>query len=583
MVQVLDNGARIQYTTLAAQTVFVYPFLIFEDTDLLVYLRGPADPVDPPGELLTLNVDYTVQGVDQENGGTITLTVAAAINSILTIERKVPATQLVDFTVGGKFTGETLNFVMDKLTLLIQQVEMLLEKRGLLYLATEELGIGQTTLPKLPPNTGVGIPIWSANGAGNLVGGLCDETTTCSTLRTDLLSQTQGAPGTDNVGFYDPDDGGVTLTAELIKLLDRTYPPNPVIGGDFGNNPWQRDTTFAFLGFASQYTADRVLWAQTNAAYSTSIVKDTTDVPLTPDFLSQASFKITNNAIVAPAAGDLMNFNHRIEGYRIQNFISGNFTVSFWVKSNKTGIYNVAVMGNSTLSDRYISEFSVNSSGVWEFKSINVVPPPTLPGTWNFDVNTGMQLSITLAAGANRLIAPASADTWISSTLALGTTNQVNFADSVGNEMLIQAINIRPGINSNKFIFRSAQEELFLCQRYFEKSYNISDPLSTITKVGAMRWGGIATVSDIYLDFMATTFKVTKRATPVIRICNPNTGALNSINLWDLAGNVSVADRTVVAVLEPSESNLGFIQISVATPLLDNEYWQAHWLAESEL
>ncbi len=582
MVQVLDNGARIQYTTQTGQTIFTYPFLIFEDTDLLIYLRGPSDPVDPPGELLTLNVDYTVQGADNENGGTITLTSAPVANSILTIERDVPATQLVDFTVGGKFTGETLNFVMDKLTLLIQQNEMLLEDRGLLYLATEELGIGQTTLPKLPPNTGAGNPIWTANGAGNLVAAVCDETTTCSTLRSELLSQTEAAPGTDNVGFFDPDDGGVTLTDELLKILNRRQTSNQIIGGDFGNNPWQRNTTFSQVGASTKLTADRFKFVQTNALHDTVVSKDTGDFPPASSFKSIASLKVTNNAVVAPAAGDEMWIGTLIEGYRIQDVIKNKFTLSFWVKSNKTGIYSVAFI-NSGNQQRWVSEFNINSASTWEFKTITV-DAPTLGAGWVFDKGIGLTVSFYLSAGASFLLAPAQLDQWLTAGIGNASDNQVNFADNIGNEFLLQGVQLKPGtVTADDFDFRSFDEELQLCLRYFEKSYIEENSLGTITKFGALRWGGIIAASDVFLDFIYQSYQVKKRIIPAVTIFNPNSGTINSVNLWDLKVGVSIADRAVVGVTERGDNSIGIVEITPATPLTADEYWQFHWAADAEL
>jgi len=68
-IQIGDVSPRIQYAGDGAQSVFTYPFPIFEDGDLEVY----EDAV-----IKVLSSDYTVQGVGDSAGGTVTFTAAAS-------------------------------------------------------------------------------------------------------------------------------------------------------------------------------------------------------------------------------------------------------------------------------------------------------------------------------------------------------------------------------------------------------------------------------------------------------------------------------------------------------------------------
>ena len=88
-VVIFDQDPRIQYTAAAAQTVFDYPFIIFEEADLKVYLTPVGDEPNDEDDILILNVDYTVTDVGAETGGTIVLTNPATAGDIITIVRDV--------------------------------------------------------------------------------------------------------------------------------------------------------------------------------------------------------------------------------------------------------------------------------------------------------------------------------------------------------------------------------------------------------------------------------------------------------------------------------------------------------------
>lgn len=226
-VKVNDNGARVQYTATASETNFTYPFLIFEESDLDVWRTRNTTVTK-----LVLNVDYTITGVGAENGGDVVLTTGATAGDIITIERQVPYTQLVDYSVGGDFASETVNFVNDKQTLLTQQVQMLIEDRGLTYTTTDQLTVKDNLLPQLPANTGTGIPIWTKNSGGDLTAALLVEDPDSSTLRSELASQVNGSDGAGIVGYFNID----TATGETVRdTLDALVTAPATVGFTTGD------------------------------------------------------------------------------------------------------------------------------------------------------------------------------------------------------------------------------------------------------------------------------------------------------------------------------------------------------------
>jgi hypothetical protein len=116
-----DITPRIQYVAAGGQTAFDYPFPIFADQDIVVAI---ADDADSEAEVLTLTTDYTVSGEGNDNGGTVTLVVAATAGQIVTLYRDLPAERLTDIAQNGPWSSANYNDEMDKIIMLIQQLKM---------------------------------------------------------------------------------------------------------------------------------------------------------------------------------------------------------------------------------------------------------------------------------------------------------------------------------------------------------------------------------------------------------------------------------------------------------------------------
>lgn len=109
-----DNVTRIQIVATAAQTVFIYPFEIFDKDDIVV---------EKNGTVLTEGVtnDYTVLGVGNDNGGSITLLLGATAGDIFTLFRDMALERLTDFQQNGDFLADEVNNNFDRQILMIQQ------------------------------------------------------------------------------------------------------------------------------------------------------------------------------------------------------------------------------------------------------------------------------------------------------------------------------------------------------------------------------------------------------------------------------------------------------------------------------
>ena len=119
-----DLTPRNQYTSTSGQTDFTYAFPIFVDSDIKVYIGTT---------LQTLTTDYTVSGAGSDNGGTVTLTSGATTGDIVTIYRDMPVERTSDYQTNGDLLAGTLNDDLDKLAMMIQQVEYDLNNRCLRF------------------------------------------------------------------------------------------------------------------------------------------------------------------------------------------------------------------------------------------------------------------------------------------------------------------------------------------------------------------------------------------------------------------------------------------------------------------
>lgn len=105
------------YTATASQTVFAYGFRIQNQSDLLVFSRG----IDGLRSNITASV-VSVSGVDSEGGGNVTLP-AQTVGTIIFLVRSSTFTQLWDASNLNFFDPATVERVVDKLTILVQEVK----------------------------------------------------------------------------------------------------------------------------------------------------------------------------------------------------------------------------------------------------------------------------------------------------------------------------------------------------------------------------------------------------------------------------------------------------------------------------
>jgi hypothetical protein len=349
---------------------------------------------------------------------------------------------------------------------------------------------------------------------------------------------------------------------------------NKIIGGDFTINPWQRGTSFPAIANNS-YSADR--WVYTNSSAAIATILKTIDAPTAEQssIYTQHCLHIdVTTADASVAAADVSSIGQNIEGFTSNPFGFGQagtryVTLSFWHKHTKTGINCIAIR-NSASDRNYIAEYTQAVSDTWE-KSVITVPVDTT-GTWLSDNGIGLRATFTLMAGPTF---QGVANTWQAGNL-VATANQVNNYDSTANNFKIALVQLEFGGNETSFDARGYGQELSLCERYFEKSFEVSvapaQNAGTAASYAIIQVVG-ASASQSCGSF---AFKTRKRASPTITTYNPS--ATNAQPRNPTIG----ADMSAVALFTNGESSFSL----TATAAAGSAAGQSnifHWTASAEL
>ena len=356
----------------------------------------------------------------------------------------------------------------------------------------------------------------------------------------------------------------ITDVANFWVLVTPKNPrDNLLINGDF--QVAQRGVSFPAVGSLGEYTLDRMRFERTGEAEYT--VTQDTDIPAQSEASDTGGFSFKVDVTTLDSSIDTNNrgfFGQRVEGYNIKHLLNREITHHFWVKAIKTGIYCVAFQ-NSGVDRSYVVEYTIDNSDTWEKKSITITMHDGASGAWDFTNGIGLSVDFTLVAGANFQTTP---DAWQTGNF-LATANQVNGADSLSNDFRVALVKLEAGNGPTAFKHRSFGEELALCLRYFEKSYDYEDAPGDIVAAGAHQ----SSMGRSGTESISVPFSVPKRTTPAIVFYNPTDGASGN---WE--------DISAAVPINMSSSLAGTGRFTAATAgAIETNVVQGHWTARSEL
>jgi len=378
-----------------------------------------------------------------------------------------------------------------------------------------------------------------------------------ATMYATILSSSYSAPDTSITVQFDNSENSISASFSAValgiitptnqsiprNLATGTGSRNLVIGGNFDTNPWQRQVTFTSVA-TTTVTADRFVWYQLTTPGVVDI-KKTADAPS----VAQCGFVASNclhidvtTADAAVAAGDYGAIGYHLEGYDFAHIAQRTFTLSFWHKHTKTGVYCVAFR-NQAQNRSYVAEYTQDTADTWEYATITLTGDTS--GVWLYTNGIGMGIFFSMIMGSTY---QTTAGSWQAGNY-LATSNQVNAMDSTSNNMKFALIKLEPGTVATSYPPESEAEILAKCQRYYEKSYTQGIYPGTTSATGVLVGHAISTAVSAANQFYVG-HKVVKRTIPTSIIYSYTLGT---------AARVSQDDASDLAVSQSFNGDAGFI------------------------
>jgi len=287
---------------------------------------------------------------------------------------------------------------------------------------------------------------------------------------------------------------------------------NLIINGDMSIA--QRGTSSTGIT-GNGYAIDRFRHQISTAG--TWTISQSTDVPTGQGFEYSQKWDCTT-ADTSLDASHRVRMMHRIEGNMLQSLKYGtssaeSITISFWVKSNKTGTYSWSANDNS--NTKLISaSYTIDSADTWEKKTLTFAgtdsPSISINNTAFLQCSWWLGTGSTYSGGTYR-------STWTTlanSDEAAGQT--VNLADSTSNEWYITGVQLEVGTSASDFEFLPHDVNLQRCMRYYQKSYDYGTAVGTATFTSIIQIS-YGTAGTNQMGF-PIKYPVTMRATPTLTV-----------------------------------------------------------------
>ena len=310
----------------------------------------------------------------------------------------------------------------------------------------------------------------------------------------------------------------MTKAAELAKMGEVLT--NGQIGGrrniiiNGAMQVAQRGTSVAWA--ANGYLAlDRVATVNNNTA-GRFTMKQTAITDL-PGFANALELDVTT-ADTSIAAGEVTTLQFKIEGQDLQQLKKGTsdaekVTLSFYAKANAARVV-VAELMDGDNSRKNQQKFTTTTG--WTRHILTYAGDTS--GALDDDNAESLQLQMWLHAGTTYTGGTFTSNTWAATSNDDRAAGLGSLYSSTDNNFFITGVQLEVGSQATPFEHRSFGDELQLCQRYFESSYNNTVAPATDTSAGLITtdtMGGDTTTA--YLTHQLE-YRVAKRAAPTVVI-----------------------------------------------------------------
>ena len=263
--------------------------------------------------------------------------------------------------------------------------------------------------------------------------------------------------------------------AAVTKVKTSGVSSNPfrniIINGDMSIA--QRATSEASVGNSFTYfTVDRFKLGGAGSSSARFTMSQDTDVPTGQGFATSLKMDVTT-ADASLGSSDALRISQFIEGQNLQYLKKGtanaeSTTLSFWVKSNKTGTY-ISELRDIDNARSISKSYTIDVADTWEKKTITFAGDTS--GAFDNDNNTSLRLSNWLYAGTDYTSGTLQTS-WGTLTATDRAVGQVNFADSTANNFWITGVQLEAGTTASDFEFLPVDVNLQRCLRYYQMFIN---------------------------------------------------------------------------------------------------------------
>lgn len=339
--------------------------------------------------------------------------------------------------------------------------------------------------------------------------GTVDETKLKDALIGDFTDATVTASDTFLHG--DATDSGNTKRDTIQGILDLvTSDPtrNFIIDGDF--QEWPTGTAQVSNPSAGQYVpALFTLQGAHGATYNWD--QETSILPTVAEsgHNSTACLKISLSGTEDPVTNTSYYYNlkHHITGTTYRQLHGQTVTLSFWVRSSKTGTYCVSFT-NSAKNRSHVKEYTISSANTWERKTVTLDLDTS--GTWLFtDADIGLTVRWCLFAGSGM---QGTGNQWNAANDA-ATSSQVNWADTSGATFYLSQVGLYLG---------STAPDSFVGEPVATVKDQVEYYVQKLLGGTANQWGYNGSCASSTLAYVFLNFHRTMRKAPTVSFKGTN-------------------------------------------------------------
>jgi hypothetical protein len=475
--------------------------------------------------------------INANGTGSVTLVVAATGTDTITIVGDRAIQRATDFVTGGDLFANTLNDEFDSLVIFAQQVDEKAD-RGLKAPVTDPtdvnmvLPVKASRASKYLAFDSNGNPVATSGTGTTVVSSVMEPVVSAATLSDARTNLGLASGATTTVGTMATQaSSAVAITGGTIANvnLENTFGfKNRIINGGMVID--QRNAGASVTPSANPtYTLDR--WNLTFSQGSKFSIQQTPSATET-GFATRVNAGFTNYlgatvvSSVSIATGDYFAIQQLIEGLNVSDLAWGTanaktITLSFWVRSSLTGTFGGA-LSNSAGDRSYPFSYTISSANTWEQKSVTIAGDTS--GTWLTTNGVGIYLRFGLGAGATF---SGTAGSWAAANY-FSATSAVSVVGTGSATFYITGVQLEKGSTATSFDYRPYGTELYLCQRYYEKTFPVETAPATQTGLFTSAIYGYVAVGDSVAASDGWLYKVEKRVIPTLTTYNPSSSQNNA-------------------------------------------------------